>query len=68
MVAFYEATGGANWEDNTNWLSEEPIYEWYGVTTDEEGRVFRLDLSDNGLTGVAAGGVRPTAKPDNAEP
>ena len=51
LVALYEATGGANWENKRNWLSEEPLYEWYGVTTDEEERVFRLDLRDNGLTG-----------------
>ena len=51
LVALYEATGGANWKDNTNWLSAAPLDEWYGVTTDEEGRVLRLNLGDNELTG-----------------
>ena len=51
LVALYEATDGANWGDNTNWLSEAPLYEWAGVKTDEEGRVFSLDLSGNRLTG-----------------
>ena len=51
LVALYEATGGANWEDNTNWLSEAPLEEWARVTTDEEGRVLELRLYGNGLTG-----------------
>ena len=28
LVALYNATGGANWTDNTNWLSDEPLSEW----------------------------------------
>ena len=51
LVALYEATGGANWEYNWNWLSAAPLDEWYGVTTDEEGRVWSLGLSGNELTG-----------------
>ena len=35
LVTLYEATDGANWNDNTNWLSAAPLGEWYGVTTDE---------------------------------
>ena len=51
LVALYEATGGANWKANTNWLSEAPLYKWKGVATDAEGRVLRLSLSGNELTG-----------------
>ena len=52
LVAFYYATGGEDWKNNTNWLSAAPISEWYGVTTNPSGRyVTRLDLSDNGLWG-----------------
>ena len=51
LIALYETTGGANWYDNTNWLSLAPLNEWYGVTTDDEGRVTELFLSDNQLTG-----------------
>ena len=35
LVALYDATGGTNWTNNTNWLSNEPLSEWYGVETDE---------------------------------
>lgn len=44
LVALYRATDGANWVDNTNWLSNRPLGEWYGVTTDEDGRVIKLEL------------------------
>ena len=43
LVALYEATDGPNWVDNTNWLSDAPLGEWYGVETDGSGRVVRLD-------------------------
>ena len=52
LVALYNATGGASWTDNTNWLSSEPIGEWYGVTTDANGRVTELSLGENALTGT----------------
>ena len=44
LVALYEATNGANWRDNTHWLSDRPLDEWVGVTTDGEGRVNSLWL------------------------
>ena len=52
LVRLYEATDGPNWENNTNWLSEAPLNQWYGVTTNSGGRVRRLDLAFNGLHGV----------------
>ena len=50
-ATIYEATSGNNWYDNTNWLSLAPLNEWYGVTTDDEGRVTELLLDENELTG-----------------
>ena len=44
LVALYEATDGPNWPDNTNWLTDAPLGEWYGVDTDASGRVARLVL------------------------
>lgn len=52
LVRLYEATEGPNWKNNTNWLTEAPLREWYGVSADAGGRVRRLDLSFNGLHGV----------------
>ena len=51
LVALYNATGGANWTNNDGWLTNATIGQWQGVTTDVNGRVTRLDLSDNQLTG-----------------
>ena len=52
LIALYEATGGNNWYDNANWLSSTyPLAQWYGVETDDEGRVTSLYLSDNDLAG-----------------
>ena len=52
LVALYNATDGANWNDNTNWLSDKPLGQWYGIRTDHEGRVTTLYLAENNLTGT----------------
>ena len=52
LVALYNATDGANWTDNTNWLSDKPLTQWRGVDTNREGRVVRLNLSNNQLSGA----------------
>ena len=51
LVALYNATDGDNWTNNTNWLSDKPLGEWYGVTPDVDGRVTILRLGGNGLSG-----------------
>ena len=51
LVEFYNATGGANWTDNTNWTSDQPLDSWYGVNTNATGQVTELSLQDNGLSG-----------------
>ena len=50
-MALYKATDGPNWTNSTKWLSEAPLGEWYGVTTDSSGRVIELDLQENQLSG-----------------
>ena len=51
LVALYNATDGPNWANNENWLSGDPIGEWYGVRTDDNGRVTWLFLYENRLSG-----------------
>ena len=51
LEALYNATAGANWTNNTNWLSNAPLSEWHGVTTDTDERVTKLVLDSNQLTG-----------------
>ena len=52
LVALYNATGGANWNNNTNWLSEKPLSDWHGISTDSHGRVSSISLSVNWLSGT----------------
>ena len=51
LLQLYSAMRGYAWTRRDNWLTEAPLGTWYGVTTDEQGRVIELDLSSNGLTG-----------------
>lgn len=50
LIALYEATGGDNWTDNTNWCSDKPLSEWYGIDF-WDGHVKNINLTDNNLTG-----------------
>ena len=52
LIALYNAMDGPNWSNNSNWLSERHVDEWYGVNTDEEGRVTALNLGGNNLKGA----------------
>ncbi len=51
LRAIYETTGGAHWRRNDNWLSDQPVDTWYGVTV-RGGVVTSLDLAANNLTGT----------------
>ena len=37
--------------NNTNWKTDKPLGEWYGVSTNESGQVTRLSLYNNDLSG-----------------
>lgn len=52
LTEFFNATNGKSWKNNTNWLSDKPLSEWYGVKmTEYSPEVFSLNLQDNNLTG-----------------
>ncbi len=51
LIAIYNSTNGASWTDNTNWLTTEPVSEWYGVTV-TGNKITKLDLPNNNLTGT----------------
>ena len=51
LTALHHSTHGATWAADANWLSDSPIGEWHGVTTNSNGRVVELILSSNQLTG-----------------
>lgn len=51
LLAFFEAVNGQLWATNTNWGTDAPLSEWYGIEVNERGRVRSLDLSENNLAG-----------------
>ena len=52
LVALYHATGGPDWKRSNDWNSQRELSQWAGVFTDAAGRVNRLYLSDNNLSGT----------------
>ena len=51
LSVLYNSTNGPDWHSRTNWLSDEPLESWHGVTTNADGQVTRLDLHGNNLRG-----------------
>ena len=50
LSGLYDETGGSEWGQSGQWLTESPLEEWYGVSV-SGGRVSEVDLSGNGLSG-----------------
>ena len=48
LMALYNSAGGANWTNNANWGTTQPLNTWYGVFTDSDGRVNDLLLGGDG--------------------
>lgn len=59
LMEIYHALGGDNWTNKTNWGSDKPLNEWYGIWTssynDEDYKnvecVTHLNLNYNNLVG-----------------
>ena len=51
LIALYHATGGSGWKNNRNWLSDQVVGHWRGVTTDVDGRISKLILRNNLMSG-----------------
>jgi Leucine-rich repeat (LRR) protein len=50
LIALYESTDGANWENNTGWNVTNTPCSWNGVTC-KNGHITSLSLGDNKLKG-----------------
>ena len=50
LVQFFHATGGPGWINNMGWLAG-PVTGWFGVDLNSAGRVTKIVLRENGLTG-----------------
>ncbi len=55
LVALYNSTSGANWTNNSNWLTGT-VDTWYGVTV-ENGLIIKIDLDNNNLEGTISSEV-----------
>jgi Leucine-rich repeat (LRR) protein len=55
LEIFYYATNCPNWHKNTNWLTDKPLSEWYGIEIHENSNskfiVKRIKFFLNNLTG-----------------
>jgi hypothetical protein len=53
LIALYNATNGPGWTNDTNWLTDPVVGNWFGVTV-AGGHVTRLQLPNNNLNGSLA--------------
>ena len=51
LIDLYNATGGPNWTNKTNWITNPDVSTWQGVTV-TGGRVVQVDLVSNNLVGA----------------
>lgn len=61
LIAFYNATGGASWSDNTGWGTDPVVNNWFGVTV-SGGNVVTLSLHTNNLVGDAGSTLDPLSE------
>lgn len=52
LVDFYNATGGPAWTTNYNWLTNNPVSTWYGVSVSGNRVVQLLFLWGNNVVGA----------------
>ena len=51
LELFYERTEGDRWKNRENWMTEAPLGEWYGITTNAQGRVTHIEFWNNEIWG-----------------
>ena len=51
IIAFYKATNGDSWTNNTNWCSDKPLSEWYGISETALNGI-DINLNNNNLSGI----------------
>ena len=54
LIALYNSTDGANWTNNTNWNTAQPVSTWYGITVANisgQDHVTEIHFNNNNLNG-----------------
>ncbi len=57
LEALYISTNGADWYNNTNWLSDTSAANWFGITL-YAGSVSIINLRNNNLSGPIPGELK----------
>ena len=52
LIELFRATDGDRWENNSNWLTDEEVRTWHGISTDATGSITSIELNDNNLRGT----------------
>ena len=52
LLALFRQTNGLKWTNTKNWSTPAHLGEWFGVATDDSGRVTALNLRDNNMSGL----------------
>ncbi len=52
LLALFRSTEGNSWSQSTNWGTDAPMDEWFGVEQDDRGRVESVNLPVNNLAGT----------------
>ena len=52
LAALYESANGDGWQVATNWLTDVPLDQWYGISADSEDMVTSIALANNALGGA----------------
>lgn len=61
LVALLGSTSECGWKKNRNWDSDADLWNWYGVTVNED-RVVKLVLPNNKLKGIFFPIATPTPR------
>ena len=57
LRTIYEQLGGSSWKASTNWVTDQALDTWSGVSTDASGFVTELRLDENDLVGTLPGEI-----------
>ena len=48
----FHSWDGLGWTDNSGWLSTDEECSWLGIACNDEGRIIRVNLPNNALSGT----------------
>ncbi|MDE2727153.1 MAG: hypothetical protein OXI19_03965 [Gemmatimonadota bacterium] len=68
LTAYYKATNGPDWTNNANWLIDQPLDEWYGVSTGAKAIPFEIVTSTASLEESFGGFTSAEGRVDTLSP